>query len=255
MKIFDTHCHLNHEDFISNVREHIENAKKVGVSKFLVVGYDKDSSLKAVELANKHEEIYAAIGFHPTEINISDEDFQIVVNLLKNKKVVAIGEIGLDYHWIKDPALREKQKKYFIKQIELANEHNLPVTIHSRDADLDMLEILKNNPLKMGGVMHCYSGSYESAKEITKMNLLLGLGGPLTFLNAKKPKEVASEIPLEKIVIETDAPYLAPHPHRGKINEPKYIVLVLEELAKIKNKSIEEVAKITYENAANMFHV
>lgn len=255
MKIFDTHCHLNHEDFISNVREHIENAKKVGVSKFLVVGYDKDSSLKAVELANKHEEIYAAIGFHPTEINISDEDFQIVVNLLKNKKVVAIGEIGLDYHWIKDPALREKQKKYFIKQIELANEHNLPVTIHSRDADLDMLEILKNNPLKMGGVMHCYSGSYESAKEITKMNLLLGLGGPLTFLNAKKPKEVASEIPLEKIVIETDAPYLAPHPHRGKINEPKYIVLVLEELAKIKNKSIEEVAKITYENSANMFHV
>lgn len=255
MKIFDTHCHLNHDDFISNVREHIENAKKVGVSKFLVVGYDKDSSLKAVELANKHEEIYAAIGFHPTEINISDEDFQIVVNLLKNKKVVAIGEIGLDYHWIKDPALREKQKKYFIKQIELANEHNLPVTIHSRDADLDMLEILKNNPLKMGGVMHCYSGSYESAKEITKMNLLLGLGGPLTFLNAKKPKEVASEIPLEKIVIETDAPYLAPHPHRGKINEPKYIVLVLEELAKIKNKSIEEVAKITYENSANMFHV
>lgn len=255
MKIFDTHCHLNHENFIFNVREHIENAKKAGVTKFLVVGYDKESSLKAAELANKHDEIYAAVGYHPTEVDISDEDFEIVVNLLKNRKVVAIGEIGLDYHWVKDPSQREKQKQYFIKQIELANKHNLPVTIHSRDADLDMLEILQNNPLKMGGVMHCYSGSVESAKEITKMNLLLGLGGPLTFLNAKKPKEVAREIPLEKIVLETDAPYLAPHPHRGETNEPKYIVLVLEELAKIKNKPIEEVAEIVYENATNMFHV
>lgn len=255
MKIFDTHCHLNHEDFISNVREHIENAKKVGVVKFLVVGYDKDSSLKAVKLANEHEEIYAAVGFHPTEIDVSEEDFEVITNLLKDKKVVAVGEIGLDYHWVKDPTQREKQKAYFIRQIELANKHNLPVTIHSRDADLDMLEILKSNPIKMGGVMHCYSGSFESAKEITKMNLMLGLGGPLTFLNAKKPKDVAKETPLEKIVLETDAPYLAPHPHRGKTNEPKYIVLVLEELAKIKDMPIEEVAKTTYENAAKMFHV
>lgn len=255
MKIFDTHCHLNHEEFYRNVGNVINEAKAVGVDMFLVVGYDKASSLKALEIANENEGVYAAIGFHPTEINVSEEEFESVMNLLNNSKVVAVGEIGLDYHWVKDSAQREKQKEYFIRQINIANEHNLPISIHSRDADLDMLNILKEHPLKRGGVMHCYSGSVESAKEIVKMNFLIGLGGPVTFLNAKTPKEVAKMLPLEKIVVETDAPYLAPHPHRGKTNKPNYIILVIDEIGKIKNLSSEEIANQTYENARKMFHV
>lgn len=255
MKIFDTHCHLNHDDFYKNVGQIIKEANAEGVDSFLVVGYDKESSLRALNLANKYKGVYAAIGFHPTDIDVSEEEFDSLMKLLDNPKVVAIGEIGLDYHWVKDPLQRKKQREFFVKQINIANKYNLPISIHSRDADLDTFNILKENPLKMGGIMHCYSGSVESAKELTKMNLLISLGGPLTFLNAKTPKEVARAIPLEKIVIETDAPYLAPHPHRGKTNQPRYIVLVLEELSKIKNLPVEEVANITYENARKMFHV
>lgn len=255
MKIFDTHCHLNHEEFYSEADKYLDEAKKSRVDKFLVVGYDKESSFKAVELAEKHIEIYAAVGFHPTEIDVSESDFQSVMSLLKHPKVVALGEIGLDYHWVKEKAQREKQKQYFIRQIDFANKNDKPISVHSRDADQDTLDILKNNPLKEGGIMHCFSGSVESAKEIIKLNFLIGLGGPVTFLNAKKPKEVAKEIPLDKLVIETDAPYLAPHPYRGQTNHPSYIFLVLEEISKIKGLSNEMVAEETYENACKKFHV
>ncbi|MEA5060836.1 MAG: TatD family hydrolase [Erysipelotrichaceae bacterium] len=255
MKIFDTHCHFNHDDFYLNTDQYLKEAKENNVSRFLVVGYDKESSLRAVKLAEQHEEMYAAVGFHPTEIDIAEEDFQIVMNLLNHPKVVAIGEIGLDYHWVKDLSQREKQKKYFIRQIEIANRFNKPIVVHNRDAMQDCFDILKEHRVNKGGIMHCYSGSVEMAIELIKLDFMIGLGGPVTFLNAKTPKEVAKIIPLQSLVLETDAPYLAPHPYRGQTNRPMYITLVLEEISKIRNMTSTELAKITYENACRMFHV
>lgn len=255
MKIFDTHCHFNHDEFYKDADRFLLEAKEHGVQRFLVVGYDKESSLRAVKLAEQHEEMYAAIGFHPTEINVTEEDFQTVMNLMKHPKVVAIGEIGLDYHWVKDPLQREKQKEYFIRQIEIANNNNKPIVVHNRDAMQDCFDILKEHKVTKGGIMHCYSGSVEMAHELIKLNFMIGLGGTVTFLNAKTPKEVAKIIPLTSLVLETDAPYLAPHPHRGETNKPMYIVLVLNEISKIRNISSEELAKITYDNACRMFHV
>lgn len=255
MKIFDTHCHFNHDDFYLHVDQYLKEAKENNVSRFLVVGYDKESSLRAVKLAEQHEEMYAAVGFHPTEIDITEEDFQIVMDLLNHPKVVAIGEIGLDYHWVKDLSQREKQKKYFIRQIEIANRFNKPIVVHNRDAMQDCFDILKEHRVNKGGIMHCYSGSAEMAIELIKLDFMIGLGGPVTFLNAKTPKEVAKIIPLQSLVLETDAPYLAPHPYRGQTNRPMYITLVLEEISKIRNMTSTELAKITYENACRMFHV
>lgn len=255
MKIFDTHCHFNHDEFYKDANRFLLEAKENGVQRFLVVGYDKESSLRAVKLAEQYEEMYAAIGFHPTEINVSEEDFQVVMNLLSHPKVVAVGEIGLDYHWVKDSSQREKQKEYFIRQIEIANKYNKPIVVHNRDAMQDCFDILKEHRVTKGGIMHCYSGSAEMARELIKLNFMIGLGGPVTFLNAKTPKEVAEIIPLTSLVLETDAPYLAPHPHRGETNRPMYIVLVLNEISKIRNMSSEELAKITYDNACRVFHV
>lgn len=255
MKIFDTHCHFNHDDFYLHVDQYLKEAKEKNVSRFLVVGYDKESSLRAVKLAEQHEEMYAAVGFHPTEIDITEEDFQIVMDLLNHPKVVAIGEIGLDYHWVKDLSQREKQKKYFIRQIEIANRFNKPIVVHNRDAMQDCFDILKEHRVNKGGIIHCYSGSVEMAIELIKLDFMIGLGGPVTFLNAKTPKEVAKIIPLQSLVLETDAPYLAPHPYRGQTNRPMYITLVLEEISKIRNMTSTELAKITYENACRMFHV
>lgn len=255
MKIFDTHCHFNHDEFYKDANRFLLEAKENGVQRFLVVGYDKESSLRAVKLAEQYEEMYAAIGFHPTEINVSEEDFQVVMDLLSHPKVVAVGEIGLDYHWVKDSSQREKQKEYFIRQIEIANKHNKPIVVHNRDAMQDCFDISKEHRVTKGGIMHCYSGSVEMARELVKLNFMIGLGGPVTFLNAKTPKEVAEIIPLTSLVLETDAPYLAPHPHRGETNRPMYIVLVLNEISKIRNMSSEELAKITYDNACRMFHV
>ena len=254
--IFDSHCHLNDENLYPRIDEVIEAAKKTGVKKFLVVGYDKASSLLAVDIANRYEDCYAAVGFHPTEIEgVTEEDYQEVVSLLSNKKVVAIGEIGLDYHWVKDPILRENQKAWFVKQIELANEHHLPISIHNRESTEDWVEILKENTPNYGGVMHCYSGSVETMKTVIDLGLHIALGGTVTFTNAKTPKEVAEEVPLDKLLIETDAPYLTPHPHRGEKNEPKYICLVLEEIARLKDMSKKHLEDVIYKNTCRLFNV
>lgn len=254
--IFDSHCHLNDENLYPRIDEVIEAAKKTGVKKFLVVGYDKASSFLAVDIANRYEECYAAVGFHPTEIEgVTEQDYQDVISLLTNKKVVAIGEIGLDYHWVKDQALREQQKQWFIKQINLANEHHLPISIHNRESTEDCVEILKENTPKYGGVMHCYSGSVETMEVVIKLGLHIALGGTVTFTNAKTPKEVAEEVPLDKLLIETDAPYLTPHPHRGEKNEPKYICLVLEEIARLKNMSKKHLEDVIYKNTCRLFNV
>ena len=255
--LFDTHCHLNHDDLYQNIDEVIENAKKTGVNKFLVVGYDKETSLRALEIANRYECCYAAIGFHPTEIfDITEEDYQEVMKNVDNPKVVAIGEIGLDYHWIKDPIQRELQKEYFIKQIDFANEHKLSISIHNRDSNEDCFNILKEHRPLYGAVMHCYSGSVEMMQEIIKWDkFYISLGGPVTFTNAKTPKAVAEEIPLERLLVETDSPYLTPHPHRGEKNEPKYICLVSEEIARLKDMSKKHLEDVIYKNSCELFNI
>ena len=254
--MFDSHCHLNDEALYPRIDEVISDAKKTGVNKFLVVGWDKASSELAVKIAEQYDECYAAIGFHPCNIfDISEDDFNETMKLISHKKVVAIGEIGLDYHWEKEVERRELQKKYFIRQIEFANEHHLPITIHNRESNEDCLKILKEHTPKYGGVMHCYSGSVEMLKDVLNLGLVISLGGPVTFTNAKTPKEVAEEVPLDKLLIETDCPYLTPHPHRGEKNEPKYICLVSEEIARLKNMSRKHLDDVIYQNTLRVFNI
>ena len=252
--IFDTHCHLNDEKLLQNVDEIIENARKVGVNRFLVVGWDKESSLTAIKLAEQYDGVYAAIGFHPENIyDVTEEDFQETMKYINHPKVVAVGEIGLDYHWTKDPIKRELQKEWFIKQIDFANEHHKPISIHNREAFLDCLAILKEHKPLYSGVMHCYSGSVGLLKDVLDLGLYIGLDGPLTFLNAKTPKEVCEVVPLERLLVETDCPYLSPHPLRGTINEPKNIVLILDEVTRLKGLSKKHILDVTYNNANKLF--
>ena len=254
--IFDTHCHLNSEELYERLEEVLENAKKVGVDKFLVVGWNKESSFKAVEIAHRYEGIYAAIGFHPTDIDdVSDEDYNETMALVDDPKVVAIGEIGLDYHWVKDPVQREKQKEWFIKQINFANEHKKPISIHNREAFEDCLNILKEHRPQYSGVMHCYSGSVELLRDVLDLGLYIGLDGPLTFTNAKTPKEVCEEVPLNRLLVETDSPYLSPHPLRGTVNEPKNIALVIDEITRIKGLSKKHILDVIYQNSCELFKV
>ena len=254
--IFDTHCHLNSEELYNNIDEVIASAKVVGVDKFLVVGWDIKSSYLAIELANKYLEIYAAIGVHPTDIDgVSDEDFDKLMTHVNDPKVVAIGEIGLDYHWVKDPEQREKQKQWFIKQINTANLYKKPISIHNREAFGDCLTILKEHKPLYGGVMHCYSGSVELLKDVLDLGLYIGLDGPLTFTNAKTPKEVCEVVPLDRLVVETDSPYLAPHPLRGTVNEPKNIALVIDEIARLKEESKKHIIDVLYKNSCRLFGI
>lgn len=256
--IFDTHCHLNSEELYPRIDEVINEAKHANVNKFLVVGYDAKTSLLAIKIAKKYPECYAAIGFHPTEIfDVSDEEYNKIMSLAKKEnKVVAIGEIGLDYHWIKDPIQRELQKEWFIKQIDFANEVHLPICIHNRDSNEDCFNILKEHRPLYGLVMHCYSGSVEMMKEILKFDkAYISLGGPVTFTNAKTPKEVAEVVPLDRLLIETDSPYLTPHPFRGMKNEPKYISLVSEEIARLRNMSKKTLEKELYKNSCYIFGI
>lgn len=254
--LFDTHCHLNDEKLIDRVEEVIESAHQAGVTRFLVVGWDKQSSLAAIDIAERFEGVYAAVGYHPENIfDINEKDLLDTLNLSQHPKVVAIGEIGLDYHWSKEKEKRELQKQYFIKQIEYANKHKLPISIHNREAFEDCLKILKEHKPLYGGVMHCYSGSVELLNDVLELGLMIGLDGPLTFLNAKTPKEVCEVVPLDKLLLETDCPYLSPHPLRGTINEPKNLGLILDEVSRLKNISKKHVAEVTFENACKLFHV
>ena len=242
--------------FIQSFGRGFRICQKVGVEKILVVGWDKASSLKAIELAERYEFIYAAIGFHPTELEgVTEKDFDEVMSYVNHPKVVAIGEIGLDYHWVKDPGLRNLQKQWFIKQINFANLHQKPISVHNREAFEDCLNILKEHPPIYSGVMHCYSGSVELLNEVLKLNMYIGLDGPLTFTNAKTPKEVCEKVPLDRLLLETDSPYLAPHPLRGTINEPKNIALVLDEVARIKGLSKKHISEIIFKNSCKLFNI
>ena len=254
MKIIDTHCHLNDEALFKDLDNVILRASKAGVEKMVVIGWDKASSELAIKIAEQYDFIYAVIGFHPENIHdINDTVLYETLNLYKHPKVVGIGEIGLDYHWTKEPEKRELQKQFFIKQIEFANKVGLPISIHSRDAFNDTIEILNTHKPIHGGVMHCYSGSVENLDDIINLNLYVGLDGPVTFTNAKTPKEVAAEVPLDKIVVETDCPYLSPHPLRGTINEPANISLIVDAIADARQMSKKHLLDALYQNSCKLF--
>ncbi|KON85884.1 hydrolase TatD [Sporosarcina globispora] len=252
---FDTHAHLNAEQYNEDLQEVIDRALSEGISNIVVVGFDRPTIEKAMELTEKYDFIYASVGWHPVDaIDMTEDDLQWIEELSGHPKVVALGEMGLDYYWDKSP--KEIQKEVFRKQIRLAKKVRLPIVIHNRDATADIVEILKEEGAgEVGGIMHCFSGSPEIANECVDMNFYISLGGPVTFKNAKKPKEVADVIPLEKLLIETDCPYLTPHPFRGKRNEPSYVKLVAEQIAEIKGLSVEEVAQATTENAKKLFGI
>lgn len=254
MKIFDTHCHINSEEYDDILEEVIERANNQNVTDMMVIGTDIKSSLKAIEIANNHKNIYASIGIFPTDLaKMKENDLEILEKIASNPSVKAVGEVGLDYHY--DEINKEQQKEYFQYFLRFANKHHLPVIIHTRDADLDTLTILKENKhlLQDSGIMHCFSGSKEMAKEYVKLGLYISFAGPLTFKNAERTREVAKSIPLERILVETDSPYLTPVPYRGKMNEPKNTYYTLEMMAKIHDVSIEEIANITYKNALKVF--
>lgn len=255
--VFDTHIHLNDKKIYENLDFYIQDALNKGVKKFLCVGYDLESSKLAIEIANKYHEVYASIGIIPTEYKqYNDDSINNLRKLMdKSNKIVAIGEIGLDYYWEKEESVRTLQKKIFIEQIELANELNLPISIHCRDAYKDTLDILKEHTCIKKGIMHCFSGSLESAKEFIKLGYLIAFGGVLTFKNSIKTKEVLQNIDLKDVVFETDAPYLAPTPFRGKINIPSYIVETVKYASSLLNCPKETLEDITYKNSLRILNI
>ncbi|GGJ75882.1 TatD DNase family protein [Anoxybacillus voinovskiensis] len=253
--LFDTHAHLNAMQYSEDVEEVIKRAEHEGVCNIVVVGFDRPTIARAIELAEQYDFIYAAVGWHPVDaVDMTDEDLYMLEQLAAHPKVVALGEMGLDYYWDKSP--KDVQKDVFRKQIALAKKVKLPIIIHNREATADILTILQEeNAQEVGGIMHCFTGSVEVAKQCIAMNFYISFGGPVTFKNAKKPKEVAKEIPLEHLLIETDCPYLTPHPFRGKRNEPSYVKYVAEAIAELKGISVEEVARQTTENAKKLFGI
>lgn len=253
--LFDTHAHLNAVQYSEDVEEVIKRAQEEKVCNIVVVGFDRPTIARAIELAEQYDFIYAAVGWHPVDaIDMTDEDLYMLEQLAAHPKVVALGEMGLDYYWDKSP--KDVQKDVFRKQIALAKKVKLPIIIHNREATADILTILQEeNAQEVGGIMHCFTGSVEVAKQCIAMNFYISFGGPVTFKNAKKPKEVAKDIPLEHLLIETDCPYLTPHPFRGKRNEPSYVKYVAAAIAELKEISLEEVARQTTENAKKLFGI
>ena len=249
---FNTHSHLNSEQLYPNRNEYIQHAHDAGVEYIVVAGYDLASSKRAVEIAHENENIYAIVGISPNDcLETTDEDLNEIEDLLQDPRVVALGEIGLDYYW--DDVPHDKQKDVFLKQINIAKKHDKPIVIHARDAYEDTYTILKQAAHR--GIMHCYSGSVEMARRYIEIGFQISLAGPVTFKNAKVPKSVAENIGIDHLMIETDCPYLTPHPFRGKLNEPANVVYIAQEIAKLKNMEIEDVARITTFNAKRMFGI
>ena len=251
----DTHCHLDDEQFVNDLEDTITRAKIAGVIRIINFGGDFKTSFNAVNLT-KREGLFAGVGIHPEEIDdfLTTENAEYkIAELAKNDKVVAIGEIGLDYHWEKDLERRELQKKIFIAQLDIARQLHLPICIHDREAHGDTLKIIKSEAKGLRGVLHCFSGSLEMAREIWKLGWFVGVDGPLTFKNSAKLPEIVKAAPLDMLLIETDAPYLAPTPYRGKRNEPAFVVEVAKKIAEVRGDSLEKIAETTTKNAENLY--
>ncbi len=252
-KYVDVHSHIT-DDRYEDVGSVIERAKEAGVEQIICSAYNFYSSLEAIKLSQKYDNVFANVGIHPENTNEIEEDTLILIEeLAKEEKVVAIGEIGLDFH--REGFNKELQKKYFKSQIELANRVKKPIVVHSREAMGETIEILKNNPVSKESVIHCFSGSVESAKILLELGFSFSIGGVVTFKNAKTLPEVVKFLPIEKILLETDCPYMAPVPFRGKTNEPKNVVYVADEIARLKGMSIENVAFFTTKNAKRIFGI
>lgn len=249
---FNTHTHLNSEQLYEKRDAYIQNAINHQVTYLVVAGYDLKSSQRAVQIAHEYPFIYATVGISPNDcLHTTEADLDVIEDLLQDPRVVALGEIGLDYYW--DDVPRDKQKDIFKKQIDIAKKYNKPIVIHARDAYEDTYDILKQAAHR--GIMHCYSGSVEMAKRYIEIGFYISLAGPVTFKNAKVPKDVATQIGIDHLMIETDCPYLTPHPFRGKLNEPANVVYIAQEIAKLKNMEIEDVARITTFNAKELFGI
>ena len=252
MPIFDTHAHYDADQFASDREAVLAALPGAGVGLVVDPGCDVTSSREAVTLAERFDHVYAAVGIHPEDCaGCTDAEFGVIRELCRHEKVVAVGEIGLDYYWKENPP-RDFQEQVFRRQIELALELDLPVIIHDREAHGDSLRIVLDYP-GLRGVFHCFSGSPEMAQELLKRGWYLGFDGPITYKNAKRAPEVAAVTPLNRIVIETDAPYMAPVPFRGKRNDSRYLPYVVEKLAEWKGVTPEELTEITWQNGKRLF--
>lgn len=252
--LFDSHAHIDDEKFDDDREEVIARAFESGVTEFVNVGACMASSARSVALAEKYEKIYAAVGIHPHDAeNALEGDYEKLAAWSKHNKVVAIGEIGLDYYYDLSP--RDVQRTVFIRQIDVARQMDMPIIIHDRDAHGDILDILKKEAKGITGILHCFSGSLEMAKEIIKLGFYISIAGPVTFKNAAKLPEIVEKIPLERLLIETDCPYLTPQPYRGKRNEPAYVRLVGEQVASLRGMEFSSLAEATRDNAKRIFKI
>ena len=249
--IFNTHSHIN--DKLENLNELVDECLDSNVDKIAVVGYDLASSLRAIK-ACKHPNVYAIVGLQPNEVSSFDGNYDAFIDLFNNEKCIGIGEIGLDYYWNKDE--KEIQMKAFEKQLQMASNYKKPVIIHCRDAYEDTFNMLSKYHKQLDGIiMHCYSGSVEMMRRFLTINCYISISGVVTFKNARAIKEVAKEVPLDRLLVETDDPYLTPVPFRGKENRPSYVKYVLKEIAEIKEMDYQELEKIVYENSLRVFHL
>lgn len=259
MGLIDSHSHLNDEKFDEDREEQIKKIRESGVSNFITAGYSVESSKKALEIAKKYDFIYTTAGVSPNDIPQTEEELwkqlaEIEKIVEKNKeKICAIGEIGLDYYWNTDN--KELQKKAFIEQIKIANKYNLPIVIHTREAVMDTLQILKENKVTKTGVFHCCPQNRELIKEGLKLGFYISFAGPITFKNSKNAEEMINLVPNDRILIETDSPYLAPEPVRGTRNTPANVKYIAQKIADVKGLTLEEVEKITFENTKNILYI
>jgi len=272
MQLTDTHCHLNFHKFNGDREEVIQRARAAGVTRFLAPGLDLISSREAVDLAESHADIFAAAGFHPTDLDkFSESAFDEIRGLARHPKVIAIGEIGLDHYWVKDEARRAEQVKILRRQLRFASEIGKPVVIHMREegdawfgsASAALTEVLSEwaaelaatkNPLaERPGVLHSFNGNLETAQKAIALGFCIGVTGPVTYKNAEVKREIIRQIPLERLLIETDSPFLAPAPHRGKRNEPAFVREIADKIADVQSRKPEEIADVTTANAARLF--
>ena len=250
--LFDTHVHLNSKMYKKDLAEVIERALEVGVTKMAVVGFDAPSNLRAIQLAEENESIYAVVGVHPSDAKSATEaSWTALREQLKHPKVVALGECGFDYYH--DTSFNDIQREVFKRQLEIAKEVKIPIVVHMRDSVDDTYEMLRDEGKGLGGVLHCYSGDLKMMYKFLDLGFYIGLDGPVTFKNARGVHEIAKAVPLDRLVIETDAPYLTPAPYRGKRNEPAYLSYVAEKIADLRGMSYEEVCRITTENGLRMY--
>ena len=260
MEFLDSHAHLDDVAFEEDREQIISEIRKAGVVKVISAGYSLEGSKKAIELSKKYDFIHATCGISPNDIPQTEEELWKMVDEIEklakeNDKVLAIGEIGLDYYWEKDEKMRKLQRKAFIEQINMANRLNLPIVIHTREAVMDTLSILKENSVKNKGIFHCCPLNRELVKEGLKLGFYISFAGPITFKNSKNADEIIDMIPNDRMLIETDSPYLSPEPLRGRRNDPRNVKYIAKKIAAVKGISEEEVSRITYENVRRIYKI